>query len=57
MGRKYEYCVVFDDCYDIAKRNDGWAVTKDGEFIDNYYYSTKHAAASAIPGHQYKPAN
>lgn len=56
MGRKYEYCVVFDDCYDIAKRNDGWAVTKDGEFIDNYYYSTKHAAASAIPGHQYKPA-
>lgn len=53
FGRKYEYCILCDECYDVAKRSKGWAVTKNGEFIDNYIYSTKWAAAESIPGHKY----
>lgn len=52
-GRKLEYCIICEDCYDIAKRGNGWAVTKNGEFIDRYYYGTKWAAAESIPNHKY----
>lgn len=44
------FYIVVDAEYDIAKCNRGWAVTKNGEFVDNYYYMTKYAAASNIPG-------
>lgn len=53
-GRKLNYCIEFEDCFDIVKRGNGWAATKDGEFIDKYCYSTKYAAAIAIPNVQYK---
>lgn len=56
MGRKSEFCVVCEDCYDVAKRCSGYAVTKDGEFIDDSYYPTKWAAACAIPNKTYAPA-
>lgn len=55
-GRKFEYCIICEDCYDVAKRHTGWAVTKNGEFIDKYYYGTKWAAAEMIPNCQYAPA-
>lgn len=48
-GRKVEFCIICDECYNIAKRDSGWAVTKNGEFIDDYYYCTKWAAAERIP--------
>ena len=47
-GKMIPYCIEFDDCYEIVKRCDGWAIKKDGEFIDQYYYATKWAAASRI---------
>ena len=34
-GKKFDYCIICEECYDVAKRCNGWAVTKDGEFIDN----------------------
>ena len=55
-GKKFEYCIICDECYDVAKRCNGWAVTKNGEFIDKYYYGTKWAAAESIPNHKLAPA-
>lgn len=57
MGSKSEFCVVCENCYDVAKRCNGWAVTKNGEFIDGSYYATKWAAACSIPNCKYAPAN
>ena len=56
MGKMFEYCVIFEDCYDVVKRGRGWAVTKNGEFIDRYYYGTKWAAAAMIPNSKYAEA-
>ena len=47
------FFIVVNAEYNIAKRNNGWAVTKNGEFVDDYYYMTKYAAASRIPGCKY----
>lgn len=55
-GKKFEYCIICEECYNIAKRGNGWAVTKNGEFVDRYYYGTKWAAAEMIPDHQYAEA-
>lgn len=55
-GKKFEYCIICEECYNIAKRGNGWAVTKNGEFVDRYYYGTKWAAAEMIPNHQYAEA-
>ena len=57
FGKRIEYCVLCDECYDIAKRSTGWAVTKDGELIDNYIYATKWAAAERIPNSKFSEAN
>ena len=46
--RMTPYCIEFDDCYDIVKRDGGWSIKKDGEFIDDYIYHSKWAAASRI---------
>ena len=54
LGRKWAYCLEFEDCYDIVKRGNGWAATKNGEFIEKYYYNSKFAAASRIPNVRYK---
>ena len=54
LGRKWAYCLEFEDCYDIVKRGNGWAATKNGEFIEKYCYSSKFAAASRIPNVRYK---
>lgn len=48
QSRMTPYCIEYDDCYDIVKRNAGWAIKKNGKFIDDYYYTTKWAAASKI---------
>lgn len=54
-GKKIEYCIICEECYNVAKRCNGWAVTKNGEFIDKYYYGTKWAAAESIPNHKFAP--
>jgi hypothetical protein len=48
FGKMMPYCIEFEDCYDIVKRNGGWSIKKDGEFIDNYSYCSKWVAASKI---------
>jgi hypothetical protein len=53
MQRRIPYCIEFDDCYSLVKVGYGWAIEKDGERIEKYYYSTKYAAASCIPGRKY----
>lgn len=46
--RMTPYCIEFEDCYDIVKRDGGWSIKKDGEFINDCVYCTKWAAASRI---------
>lgn len=48
FGKRMPYCIEFADCYEIVKRNGGWSIKKDGDFIDNYCYDTKWVAASKI---------
>lgn len=57
-GKLIPYCIEFDDCYEVVKRQtmwggSGWSIKKNGEFVDNCYYSTKYAAASTIQGRRY----
>lgn len=48
FGRMIPYCIEIEDCYEIVKRDGGWSIKKDGEFIDDYLYGTKWVAASKI---------
>ena len=46
--------IVMNAEYNIVKRYNGWGITKNGEFINEYYYMSKYAASVNIPDCKYE---